>query len=194
MSQVITTTEAAKLADETLAFLLGLCEQSEGTERAQEIIKTEQARRAAAKAKADAERNTRTLEWNGFRITLVEADSNSRASKARVYAWGFETAALRAEAEALPEGKLKGEDPENDRAYARYNREYKKQAVAFAARVVPALIEAGLIERLPKAFGGQFSKYAGCSCPCSQGVVMNQGVFRTANGRRVDIHVSPIES
>lgn len=190
---MFSNSEIKRLATETLEFLVGLADQAEDGKEAAGKIRTELASRAAAKAKQEAEKATRTMEWEGFRITLVEVDRESRASKARVYAWGFDDAVLRPMAEALPEAKEKGVDKENDRAYARYNREYSKRAVAFAARAVPALVEAGLISRLPVAFGGHFSRYAGCSCPCSQGVVLNQGIYRTANGRRVDIHISPIE-
>jgi hypothetical protein len=91
---------------------------------------------------------------------------------------------------ALPEPKEKGEDAENDRAYRAYNRAYAKFACELAAQAVDALVQAGIITRTWKAWGGNYSRYAGCStCPCSQGVVANQTLW--SDGQAVDIHIRP---
>lgn len=198
MSNTITPAEAKKLADETLAFLLDLTEKTEGAERAAEIIKTEQARRAAVAAAKEAERAARTLIFEGFEVTLVEVDKASRpGTKARVYTWGLETPILKALEDALQAHgapKTRGEDKEQDRAYDRYNRAYRKEAIGLAARVVPALVAAGMLSRSDMPFSAKYSKTAGCSCPCSPGVVLSHALYGAGSSyQRYDVHISPVK-
>lgn len=79
----------------------------------------------------------------------------------------------------------RGEHPEVDRLYDRLNRRHATVAREVA---VEALIAANLGGADVKA---RFSRHAGCSCPCSPGVVVSKRITRGA-GMPVDIWIKPL--
>jgi len=95
-----------------------------------------------------------------YEVKTVKRD---RIGKARVFVWGAPEPELE-----LPKPKERGVDPENDKAYDRFNR---AQVRIWKAHLVAAM-EEGLMP------GGErvkpiFSRKAGCSCPCSPGFILN---------------------
>lgn len=108
--------------------------------------------------------------------------ANSKAYPAGVREGNAELKAL---AEALPAPKQRGEDPENDRAYDAYNRAYIKAGRVELKAVLDALVAAGWLSVAPKA---AFSRYAGCSCPCSPGFKLDQTLYY--EGKPVDLSLS----
>ena len=133
------------------------------------------------------------IEFMGLEIKVIHRNPNESVrdymKNTRVYVFGLEKFDdLYALEKALPAPKMKGEDKENDKAYATYNRKY-----AGAVRVVG-------LKGLGAAFGhvtrrlqledvvAKFSSKAGCSCPCSPGLVLDRRL-RTHNGP-VDIYVT----
>lgn len=183
-----------------LEFLLKLATDAgeSGTEAAGFIATVLASRKAAAdskaaavaeeKARMEADRLANTIAVGDYEVRIVTV--SGKASKARVYFSRIETPELEAMEAALPRPLPIGEDKANDQAYATFNRAYVRHASAVAAQAVPALVEAGLIERLPMAYGGKYSRKAGCStCPCSPGLVLNQMLFNK-RGYRVNVFIS----
>lgn len=111
-------------------------------------------------------------------------------AKSRVFVWNvIDRSPALAEAEnALPEPKEHGEDPENDRAYDRFNRAYVK---AWKAETEAALKELVALEPRLAAWLDRaklrFNRHAGCSCPCSPGGVYDCRVL--FEGGPVDFYV-----
>lgn len=95
-----------------------------------------------------------------YEVKTVKRD---RIGKARVFVWNAPEPELE-----LPEPKERGVDPENDKAYDRFNRAVTR---IWKSHLVAAM-EAGLMpggERVKP----RFSKKAGCSCPCSPGFILD---------------------
>lgn len=127
----------------------------------------------------------------------VQVRSHTRHStreyfaKSRVYVWNVteRNAALVEAEKALPAPRPRGEDPENDRAYSRFNRAYVK---AWRAEAAAALKELTVKEPRLSAWLDRaklkFSRNAGCSCPCSPGGVLDSRVL--FEGGPVDIHIN----
>lgn len=93
----------------------------------------------------------------------VQTVKRDRPGKARVYVWDAPEPAIE-----LPAPKERGVDPENDKAYDRFN---KAQVRIWKAHLVAAM-EAGLVpggERVT----ARFSRKAGCSCTCSPGFILD---------------------
>lgn len=91
----------------------------------------------------------------------VTTRPRERYGKARVFIWGAKEPNIE-----LPAPKMKGEDPENDKAY----RDFNKKFVANMRICLEAAQAAGDIpnEKL------RFSAKAGCSCPCSPGFILDK--------------------
>lgn len=64
-----------------------------------------------------------------------------------------------------------GDDPENDKAWRKYNRDEVKAMRALLAELEDELVDMFALVAAPKY---SFSRRAGCSCPCSPGFVMDQ--------------------
>lgn len=65
----------------------------------------------------------------------------------------------------VPPYSKRGDDPELDAEWRRYN--------ATEAKTVREAAKAALVEAGVKFSKVRFSRYAGCSCPCSPGVVVD---------------------
>lgn len=91
----------------------------------------------------------------------VKTSPRDKFDKSRIFVWGAPEPEI-----TLPEPKFRGDDPENDKAYDRYNR---AQVRIWKSHLVAAM-EQGLV---PKADDIRFSKKAGCSCPCSPGFIID---------------------
>lgn len=127
---------------------------------------------------------TDTLQITFVPRSLREDGRQSYMKNARVFIWGVHKLEdVKASDAALPEPKNHGEDKDNDRAYAKHNRLYAKRAVEFAKAALEAYNDYREGEDTLR-----FSRTAGCSCPCSPGVVMNRRFF--VQNRPVDIHVT----
>lgn len=92
----------------------------------------------------------------------VTTSPREKFGKSRVFVWGAPEPEM-----ILPAPKERGVDPENDKAYDRYNR----SLVRIQKAHLIAAMEAGLIpgdERMT----ARFSRKAGCSCSCSPGFIL----------------------
>jgi hypothetical protein len=132
----------------------------------------------------------------GATIKIVGRDYESNRqynAKTRIHVWGIDNLPdLVVENVTLPEPKEIGEDPANDRAYARYNRLYGRKSCEVARHVLEkiALSSPQLTEQLPD-LKLRFSRVAGCGCGCSPGIVAND-VIRMGD-HRVDIYITLLD-
>lgn len=76
----------------------------------------------------------------------------------------------------------RGQFPEVDKAWDRANRDYARMAREVASQAL-----AGVGLRLPERM--KYSRRAGCTCPCSPGIVTS-GMFVPGLGDNVDIWVT----
>lgn len=81
----------------------------------------------------------------------------------------------------------KGKFPEVDKLYAQLNREYAKVAREIATEAVQKILVPG---RQRDTISARFSRRAGCSCPCSPGVILSQVVRVDSTSAPVDIWIS----
>lgn len=196
------SSELVAMETATLEFLLGLAERTpEDAEalRAAGLIRTVLAARAQIELDKAREKAQRTVLMGDWTITLVPRTYESGYGReydrnARVYVStdGLEKVfpELAASQEALPAPLDRGEDKENDRAYDRHNRLVAKLAKQVAVEAVTGLIETRKLNRVGQELTFKFSRTAGCSCPCSPGVVLNSLLFMTAGDKRCDIYIS----
>lgn len=91
----------------------------------------------------------------------VTATPRDKAGKSRVYVWDAPDPDI-----ALPAPTIRGEVPEVDKAYGRYNR----AVVRIQKAHLVAAMEQGL---LPDIQGIRHSVKAGCSCTCSPGFIID---------------------
>jgi hypothetical protein len=87
-----------------------------------------------------------------------------------------------------PAFSIRDEDAALDAAWRRYNR-----AEVVAMKRVLAAAQPTLVELLGEAVTGcewAFSRKAGCSCPCSPGLVDRAGIALRHGGHKVDVHLS----
>jgi hypothetical protein len=137
------------------------------------------------------------IQIEGYKVTIVTRYFETAAQyykATRVYVDGTTSAKqdeLSAQEANLGDKRYstRGEFPEVDALYRSLNREYGKNAVRAAATVVSAL----MLDDVLGAVTGltfKFSRKAGCSCPCSPGVVASQTV--RLDGAPVDIWVTKI--
>jgi len=108
--------------------------------------------------------------------------------KSRVHIWGVDALPeVFIESVTLPASKERGVDPENDKAYDRYNRLYGR-----AYKTLGELIIGSLALNPQAAFADdlklRFSRVAGCSCGCSPGLVASHTL--RYDGRPVDVYVT----
>lgn len=127
------------------------------------------------------------------RVRVRGTSTHSRqefAANSRLFLWNVieRSPALTAAREALPTPTLRGEAPEVDKAYDAFNRAFTKAWRAEAQAALKALIEAE--PRLAELGQAKlrFSRFAGCSCPCSPGGVLDERVV--LDGRPVDFYVT----
>ena len=114
--------------------------------------------------------NRRTqFEMNGLKITVTFSDYRDN-KRARIYVSGQDEPAL-----AEPPMTLRGDYPEIDRAWDKYNREVVKNKRALVAKADLEMLRDVKI---------RFSRKAGCSCSCSPGFIAEHPVY--FDGRRVD--------
>jgi hypothetical protein len=106
-----------------------------------------------------------------YEVKTVKRD---RPGKARVFVWNTADPDIE-----LPEPTIRGEFPEVDKAYDRFNRAKVRIMKAHLA----AAMEADLLPSGDRV-KPRFSKKAGCSCPCSPGFILD-GTFGF-----VDYHVT----
>jgi hypothetical protein len=135
-------------------------------------------------------RETMKIQAEGFEFTLVPRDVDDRrawSKTTRVYvgddcnflaADAYKLVELEAAEAALGERQCstKGEFPEVDTLYKRLNRmvgRVKVQAAKELVRILSAALELENV-RMPHTTQ-KFSRYAGCSCPCSPGVILVPG-------------------
>jgi len=113
------------------------------------------------------------LELDGMKIHLQRMDYTARAYKTRIYTSG---AATTPDWEHPPYGSQRGDGSPEDKAWKKYNREESRLQRVLAQRALDALEREGV-----KLYGGDkklwFSRYAGCSCPCSPGVIVNATAY-----------------
>lgn len=84
----------------------------------------------------------------------------------------------------------RGEDRDVDRIYDRLNREIgrvKREAAAFAVR---RLIAGDFLRCYNPNVTFRFSRHAGCSCPCSPGVIASDRIYD--GGNPVDIWIDRV--
>ncbi len=135
------------------------------------------------------------IETEKMTIKIVERKS-SRTSRefhkaTRVHIWGIENLTDIASSEAaLPIALDKGECKANDAAYAKHNRLYAKRSREWALKAVSQA--GGYLQYFgPAGISGRFSRTAGCSCPCSPGIILNKKLnFISFSGAGVDIYVT----
>jgi hypothetical protein len=90
-----------------------------------------------------------------------------------------------------PPVSVKGDDPENDKAWRRYNRaelnSMNNGLNAFELELYNTPDPTGLLAEIYEALVGytrKFSRKAGCSCGCSPGFVMGGKVYARLDGIR----------
>jgi hypothetical protein len=112
-------------------------------------------------------------------------------SKTRVYVWQVaDLPEMKLVDATLPTPKDHGVDLENDKAYARRNRLYAKLTREAAERAIAILSEQLGFTNDMSEIKCRFSRHAGCSCPCSPGVIASQRLRVASNSRGVDIYVT----
>jgi hypothetical protein len=120
-----------------------------------------------------------------------ERSSKSRAYVSRVLAVLHDVRLRELEEQEASLGDRRfserGEFPDVDKLYDRLNR---RVATVYREIALDALrrLECG-------DFTGNFSRYAGCSCPCSPGVVLSRGYYSRIGDRmcQVDLFISPVD-
>lgn len=124
------------------------------------------------------------FEGTTFSITDVgtRPETGTRTKKSRAYS--SESYGVRDTWGEMPEYSIRGENKDLDRAWDAYNKRIKKFQLA-AFRV---LHDRGI---LPGLFPYTFSRYAGCSCPCSPGVIAG-GMVKFTDKRGGTARVSQI--
>lgn len=191
-----TAAELAAFTDKTIENMLKVLPAD--TPEAKALF-LEGARRAQAKLEAAREKAQRTILMGDWTVTMVPRKwergySREYDRNARVYVSvdGLEKVfpELAASLAALPAPLDRGEDKANDQAYDRHNRLYAKLSKQVAMEAVVGLIETGKLDRVGQELKASFSRTAGCSCPCSPGVVLNSLLFIAADSRRCDIYIS----
>lgn len=194
--------ELVAMETATLEFLLGLAERTpEDAEavKAAGLIRTVLAARAQAELDKAREKAQRTVLMGEWVVTLVPRKYESGYAReydrnARVYVSidGLEKTfpELAASEKALPAPLDRGEDKENDRAYDKHNRLVAKLVKQVGMEAVLGLIETKKLDRVGQELTFKFSRTAGCSCPCSPGLVLNSLLFMAADSKRCDIYVS----
>ena len=148
-------------------------------------------------------KQTMKIQAEGFEFTLVPRDPYDRRSwfkTTRVHV-GDDCNFLAADAGKLVEleaaeaalgerrWSTKGKFPEVDTLYKRLNRmvgRVKSQASKELVRILSAALELEDVQ-MPHTTQ-KFSRYAGCSCTCSPGVIL--GARFSHEGRGFDIYVS----
>lgn len=192
-----TAAELAELSDKSIELMLAVLPVGNEERRALFI---EGARRAQAKADAATakalEKAQRTVLMGDWTVIMVPRTwergySREYDRNARVYVSGLEQVfpELAASEKALPAPLNRGEDKANDQAYDKHNRLVAKLTKQVAMEAVVGLIETGKLDRVGQELKGGFSRTAGCSCPCSPGVVLNSLLFMAADSRRCDIYI-----
>lgn len=135
------------------------------------------------------------LTTDEYVVKAVARSSGERSSKSRAYVSGVLAALHDARLRELEEQEAalgdkrfseRGEFPDVDRLYDRLNR---RVATVYREITLDALrrLECGDIT-------GNFSRRAGCSCPCSPGVVLSHGYYSRIGDRlcQVDLYISPL--
>lgn len=140
-----------------------------------------------------------TYVLDGVKVTIRPRDhrlsTREMSAKNRVYIWNLETAdqELNEMEKALPEPLDKGVDKENDRAYNRYNRLYAKKSVEAAKKFIERLIAEGHIKFAyanAEDVKYKFSRTAGCSCPCSPGVIVDSLMRQVDSYAKFDVYIT----
>lgn len=116
------------------------------------------------------------MKWNP-RLQSYSDWSRSRQKKSRLY-YG-ETGVMLKVVGDHPGYSRRGDDAENDKAWRKYNRTESELA--------RAAIEAAF----PQFGKSSFSRYAGCSCPCSPGFISQ--VLRGGEGW-IDVRLAAAEN
>lgn len=128
------------------------------------------------------------FETDGYRFHLEFAGPRVRPDhKTRIYVSGQDPITEMPE----PPVSMKGDDPANDALWRRYNRleVVKMREVADAG--LKLLLDGDRLSSATRAAAEadelklRFSKYAGCSCPCSPGFVADRPL-RDVGYRQVD--------
>ena len=116
-------------------------------------------------------RNRTELVVNDHRIIVI-FDTTHRSTKTRLYVSGTSPDYDH------PPFTMKGDDPENDKAWRKYNRDEIAEMRKLLADVNVFLsdISNGFLKY-------NFSRKAGCDCGCSPGFVADQTLF--FNGRAI---------
>lgn len=139
--------------------------------------------------------HVKVIEWGDFQVTVRTRGSAEPArtynSKTRVYVsdevsdalGGDKLAELQKAVESLGDrrGAKRGLFPEVDRLYDTLNREIGKAKRTVVKNVAEQVL--GL-----KDVSANFSRHAGCSCPCSPGVIL--GTVLRHRGAPADVWVS----
>lgn len=131
---------------------------------------------------------------------ITQGGPNDYYKKTRIFVWGVETLpemVIDEIVNPLPPAKEKGEDKENDLAYARKNRLYANLSKNVAEKVVDALFTGVVHEATgvtPLVTGDRnarirFSRTAGCSCGCSAGCIIDD-TLRVGRMGPVDIFIT----
>lgn len=113
--------------------------------------------------------NLTKFEMNGLNITVSFSDYRDN-KRTRVHVYGEDKPAI-----AEPLMSFRGENPEIDRAWDKYNREVIKNKRALVAKADLEMLRDVKL---------RFSRKAGCSCSCSPGFIAEHHVY--LDGRRVD--------
>src|ERR1044072_6335835 len=118
--------------------------------------------------------NFRELETPHYKVTMgfdgEEWNNRARHKKPRVHLWGEEDPDME-----RPPYTIKGEDPENDELWRQYNRAELK---IMRRHVQAAILELNFQDDVTF----HFSKFAGCSCPCSPGFIIKNYSNREVPG------------
>lgn len=136
-------------------------------------------------------RNFCRLELDGMKIHLRREEPGGRYRKPRIYTSG---AAITPSFDHPPYGSTRGDGSESDKAWRRYNREEIKLQRALAARALEALKAHGLATYGVRVgtVETKFSRYAGCSCSCSPGLILQADAHAKGELFEYDTRISDI--
>ena len=111
-----------------------------------------------------------TIEGTDYQVSMIGMDWSDRRSRTLVSCGNSVEPDME-----MPAYSIKGEDPENDAAWRKYNRE--------ELRLMRAIVDPVVKAEFPKLGKLSFSRTAGCSCGCSPAFRAERMVFDEELGR-----------
>ena len=114
-----------------------------------------------------------TIEGTDYQVSMIGMDWSDRRSRTLVSCGNSVEPDME-----MPAYSIKGEDPENDAAWRKYNRE--------ELRLMRAIVDPVVKDEFPELGKLSFNRTAGCPCGCSpafrtEGMVIDDEIGRVSS-------------